>query len=681
MEYKEHYSNSSNNDIEREAQDIASIVYDYEIIIKVFLVIILIYTFISNIFTISSELINDNLKLYAFISLMIILYVLYKLDIISLLKLLVILIFASFIAASIYYNLQKLEFIILFYYSFNYQLEKIYNETKTNYNEVLFSFIFIAIISIISIVLYWDNIYTDAKKLSKCGKIINTIENNNKNKKPFIYNIIIINNDLIDTTTSKYILKITYDFMKKKTIVDYGTDDGNYNDGSESFKKQGYISLYNKETNSLSELENDNEEKKNIEEKNRNRFQIEYNKAERIEKEAESYLDNFKKVESDKILKNIEDKQQADVNSAENALKELWIKYIKGLIKDIIDREKDIINREKNIENIEKIIENIIKELNIVEKEEKPKAEKEWEAAKQQRDGLGKRLQEMQNELEKLELEKKNAQSDKEKNDISAKIALENSNYKSNLALHEKDVKTASEKWDIMSSTRIAIDEGKKKLTAENTKLDIANQELETAITAITAARVNKERFTKRDNFKDNGMIQDAISTLNNAKAELEIYRIRKYCELASGVAQINEKIANARANKNAKLIAKNRVTDRLKIIEDDYNFNRGKNQENKDILTDIISREESNDKEKLYYYFNLRTMKSEKIENIDANILTEERFKYILVDDNNNKLPYDETAQDLIKFTKIYSKNEKYNINIINDIFYAKNNREKLFI
>jgi hypothetical protein len=680
MEYKEHYSNSSNNDIEREAQDIASIVYDYEIIIKVFLVIILIYTFISNIFTISSELINDNLKLYAFISLMIILYVLYKLDIISLLKLLVILIFASFIAASIYYNLQKLEFIILFYYSFNYQLEKIYNETKTNYNEVLFSFIFIAIISIISIVLYWDNIYTDAKKLSKCGKIINTIENNNKNKKPFIYNIIIINNDLIDTTTSKYILKITYDFMKKKTIVDYGTDDGNYNDGSESFKKQGYISLYNKETNSLSELENDNEEKKNIEEKNRNRFQFQYNKAERIEKEAESYLDNFKKVEDAKILKSIEDKQ-ADVNSAENALKELWIKYIKYLIKDIIDREKDIIDREKNIENIEKNIENIKKELNIVEKEEKPKADKEWDAAKQQRDGLGKRLQEMQNELEKLELEKKNAQSDKEKNDISAKIDLANSNYISNLALYEKNVKTANEKWNIMSSTRNAIDEKNGKLIAENTKLDIANQELETAITAITAARDNKERFTKRDNFKDNGMIQYAISTLNNAKAELEIYRIRKYCELASGVAQINEKIANARANKNAILIAQNRVDDRLKIIEDDYNFNREKNQENKDILTDIIGREESNDKEKLYYYFNLRTMKSEKIENIDANILTEERFKYILVDDNNNKLPYDETAQDLIKFTKIYSKNEKYNINIINDIFYAKNNREKLFI
>ena len=399
MEYKEHYSNSSNNDIEREAQDIASIVYDYEIIIKVFLVIILIYTFISNIFTISSELINDNLKLYAFISLMIILYVLYKLDIISLLKLLVILIFASFIAASIYYNLQKLEFIILFYYSFNYQLEKIYNETKTNYNEVLFSFIFIAIISIISIVLYWDNIYTDAKKLSKCGKIINTIENNNKNKKAFVYNIIIINNDLIDTTTSKYILKITYDFMKKKTIVDYGTDDGDYSDGSESFKKPDY--------------------------------NFELNNKKRV-------LDSLK---------------------GENA--------------------------------------------------------------------------KLENELDKL---------DKEAVDYDAK----------------------------------------------------------------------KTEITIKINYKK-GQIKQAQDEYNYIKA-------------------LNDPIIEAQ-------------------------------------------------KKLVFYYLNLKTMKSEKIENIDANMLGEERFKYILVDDNNNKLPYDETGRDLIKFTKIYSKNEKYNTNIINDIFYAKNNREKLFI
>jgi hypothetical protein len=244
----------------------------------------------------------------------------------------------------------------------------------------------------ISIVLYWDNIYTDAKKLSKCGKIINTIENNNRIKKPFVYNIIIINNDLIDTTTSKYILKITYDFMKKKTIVDYGTDYGDYNDGSESFKKPDY---------------------------------------------------NFELNNKMRVLDSLKD--------------------------------------------------------------EKAKLEKEH-------DNL----------------------DDKDADYITKKTAIE----------------------------------GK----------------------------------------------------IGKAQGEYD------------DITALNDPIIDAQ-------------------------------------------------KRLVFYYFNLRTMKSEKIENIDANILREERFKYILVDDNNNKLPYDETGRDLIKFTKIYSKNENYNINIINDIFYAKNNREKLFI
>ena len=412
MEYKEHYSNSSNNDIEKEVQDIAGIIYDYEIIIKLSLAIILIYTFIYNILTISTEIINNNLKLYAFIAMMTIIYMLYKLDIISLLKLFVILIFASFMLALLYYNLDKLQFFILFYYSFNYQLEKIYNDTKTNYNEVLFSFIFIAIISIISIVLYWDNIYTDAKKLSKCGKIINTIENNNRNKKPFIYNIIIINNDLIDTTTSKYILKITYDFMKKKTVIDYGSDNGDYKDGSESFKH------------------------------------------------TNPYIQDF----------------------------------------NLKKRELDYLNDEKD------------------------------------------------------------------------------------------------------------------RLTKEKDRLVIIKDDLK-------------------------------YSTKQSEIADIDV----KISNIIKSISRINTDIPKA--------------TEKLEDI--------------KKLNNDLIEAQ----KRLVFYYFNLKTMKSEKIENIDANILNEEKFKYILVDDNNNKLPYDETSRDLIKFTKIYSKNEKYNINIINDIIYAKNNREKLFI
>jgi hypothetical protein len=73
--------------------------------------------------------------------------------------------------------------------------------------------------------------------------------------------------------------------------------------------------------------------------------------------------------------------------------------------------------------------------------------------------------------------------------------------------------------------------------------------------------------------------------------------------------------------------------------------------------------------------------MKSEKIETIDANIINSETYKYILVDEYNNKVPYGDLSKELIKFTKNYSKNEFYNINIINDIIYAKNNRNKLFI
>ena len=242
MGYIEHYSNynSLNNDVVKETENtIGALIIKFCILAAILSYPI--YNFIYD--TDNNSYIIKN-KGYTIISLLIFIGLLFGLDIITFFKLSVFIIFGLFMLALIYKYLDKLRFIILFYHSFNYQLEKIYNETKSNYNEVLFSFIFIAIISIISIVLYWDNIYTDAKKLSKCGKIINTIENNNRMKKPFIYNIIIINNELIDTTTSKYVLKITYDFMKNKTVIDYGTDDGNYGDGDEIIEAQKELVFY-----------------------------------------------------------------------------------------------------------------------------------------------------------------------------------------------------------------------------------------------------------------------------------------------------------------------------------------------------------------------------------------------------------------------------------------------------
>lgn len=396
------YDTENKKEIEYLKDDISKIIVDYERIIKISLYIFLIILYYLYVFRPSDEIFSRNTKIYVCVFLIIVIYFINSTELITLLKLLVFLIFILVIIGLIYYNIERLEFIILFYYSFNYQLEKIYNNTSTNYNEVIFSFIFIFIISIISIVLYWDNIYTDSKKLSKCGKLINIIEENNKKKKPFVYNIIIINNDLINTSTSHYVLKITYDFIKNKTVVDFGTDKGNYEDGSESFKKPDYLSLlqsYSGKLNNLTETK------------------------------------------------------------------------------------------------------------------------------------------------EKLETEKNK--------------------------LNEKLVETQREKDDLQ------------------------------------------------------------------------------------------------------------KINEDLRVIETD--ISPIKNEYNK--LISLIEKEEAISDKAFFYYFNLKTMKSEKIETIDANIINSETYKYILVDEYNNKVPYGESSKELIKFTKNYSKNEFYNINIINDIIYAKNNRNKLFI
>ena len=396
------YSAENEKEIEYLKDDITKMLIDYEKIIKISLYIFLLVSYYLYVFRPSDEVFSNSTKFYIYVLLIIIIYFINSTELITLLKLLVFLIFLSVIIGFIYYNIERLEFIILFYYSFNYQLEKIYNNTSANYNEVIFSFIFISIISILSIVLYWDNIYTDSKKLSKCGKLINIIEENNKKKNPFVYNIIVMNNDLINTSTSHYVLKITYDFIKNKTIVDFGTDKGNYEDGSESFKKPDYLTLL---------------------------------------KSYSGKLNNLKETKNN-----------------------------------------------------------------------------------------------LNNEIEKLD---------------------------------------------------------------------------------------------------------DIIQKTSTQEANLEKLRI----DLTT-------------------------ITSELSTIQNEY-----------DKLMILIKKDEEKADKAYFFYFNLKTMKSEKIETIDANIINSETYKYILVDEYNKKVPYEESSKELIKFTKNYSYNEFYNINIINDIIYAKNNRNKLFI
>ena len=73
---------------------------------------------------------------------------------------------------------------------YNNQLKNVFSD-NFNYYELIFNIFFISIILILSIVLYWDNIYSEAKKISKCGTILTIVEENTYRKNPYVYNIIV----------------------------------------------------------------------------------------------------------------------------------------------------------------------------------------------------------------------------------------------------------------------------------------------------------------------------------------------------------------------------------------------------------------------------------------------------------------------------------------------------------
>jgi len=112
---------------------------------------------------------------------------------------------------------------------FEYQFIDVYR-TKINYYEIFFNMFFMMIIIILLIVFYWDNIYKKAKNKSKCNDILTIIEDNGLSSIPYVYSIIIIDNDIINSNNNNYLLKFTYDFKNMKTIVEYGNDDGKKNE-------------------------------------------------------------------------------------------------------------------------------------------------------------------------------------------------------------------------------------------------------------------------------------------------------------------------------------------------------------------------------------------------------------------------------------------------------------------
>ena len=96
---------------------------------------------------------------------------------------------------------------------------------KNDIYRLLYSILYLCIIIIIGIFLYWDVIYKTARKNSKCNNISKIIEDNYYNETP---SIIILNTKMIKKP-HEYIIKITYDFNKMATTIDFGnTEDEKY---------------------------------------------------------------------------------------------------------------------------------------------------------------------------------------------------------------------------------------------------------------------------------------------------------------------------------------------------------------------------------------------------------------------------------------------------------------------
>jgi hypothetical protein len=118
-------------------------------------------------------------------------------------------------AYMLWYNIKKNA--LLFFDTIIYQLNILY-ANEFSYYEFFLIVIFMTLILVVGIILYWDNVYRTAKKLSRCSKInMIAYQNRDKDNYPFVYVIMIINESNLDAVLDKYVLKLEYNFVKKTT--------------------------------------------------------------------------------------------------------------------------------------------------------------------------------------------------------------------------------------------------------------------------------------------------------------------------------------------------------------------------------------------------------------------------------------------------------------------------------
>lgn len=242
------------------------------------------------------------------------------------------------VLAYIYIYIKEQNIVQFYYYTIQCQLYDVY-KSKIGYYDILFNFTFVFIIMIMSIVLYWDSVYKNAKKISNCNNIIKIIEENKVSKTPYIYNIIIINHDKISLSSHNYLIKIIYNFKSKKTKIEYGTDTGTDNNVFNSMGPE-----YDKILNTVKILEDDSSNNENIKNKYLNNYNKLYDLITKSDEIDEKNL-NIKLIDifddNNNSIKNeiIEFIKIYDVEKAENAIK-IFSKYNNKIYEDTSDINK-----------------------------------------------------------------------------------------------------------------------------------------------------------------------------------------------------------------------------------------------------------------------------------------------------------------------------------------------------
>ena len=161
---------------------------------------------------------------------------------------------------------------------FQCQLINIITQKKDIYR-LIYSVLYLCIIIMICIFAYWDIIYKKAKKYSKCNNISKIIDELYYSETPYIYNIIIINTNNIKKPAD-FVIKITYDFNKMTTNIEYGKTENEEN--IFIYRKKDYMDILdniknlkedNKETTTeYSQLINSEDGKKALELENNKNF-------------------------------------------------------------------------------------------------------------------------------------------------------------------------------------------------------------------------------------------------------------------------------------------------------------------------------------------------------------------------------------------------------------------------